>query len=156
MSLNLLSPTVIAPPFQFRAAPYVMEDAGPVWDGVWAPGRIWGEIMANQAVRTLYMGANESLTFGFDFQNKGPVMAGETISIPVIPAVSGLVITTPPVVLGSDFVDGGDSGRTIPAGKGVKVRISGSPGTYSLYCKVTASGGDDLTIPGRLVITDNG
>lgn len=115
--------------------------------------RIWS-FSVNQAVRTIYSGVNDSKTFGFDFSLEGSVKDGATLSSPSVPAVSGLTIGTPSV-LSTDFNDGGANKRKIAAGKGVKVRISGTPGSYDLVCLVTSSDGDLLSIPGKLIITDN-
>lgn len=79
--------------------------------------------------------AAEARAFVFDFSKHAEVIAGETLSSPSVPTVSGLTIGTPAVI--SSAVD------QIPQGKGVQVLISGGTAgtTYTVDCKVNTSGG---------------
>lgn len=77
----------------------------------------------------------------FDFQYFPEVVAGDTISNPSVPAVSGLTIGTPAIT--TVVMDG------IPIGKGVVVPIHGTVvGDYTIECTVDFSGGGKGTIRG--------
>lgn len=81
----------------------------------------------------------------FDFQYFPELQAGETISNPSVPAVSGLTIGAPTITLTA--MDG------IPAGKAVVVAMDGqTKGDYTVECTVTFSGGGHGTIRGTFSI----
>lgn len=84
----------------------------------------------------------EHKTIAFDFTNEGALRDGETISSPIVHSdPSGLTLGTS-AVLAAPFYD--SDGKKIAIGKGVKVRINGTVGTYTIVCRVTTSGGDIL------------
>lgn len=101
----------------------------------------------------LYKTPEEAKTFGFDFQSEGTVKNNATLSSPIVTVTSGSGITVgTPVVIAAEFLDGG-TGKKIPAGKGVAVRLSGgTPGRYYLSCKVATSDGDTLEIFGSIEV----
>lgn len=82
----------------------------------------------------------------FDFSAFPELAAGETLSSPSVPAVSGLVIGTPQV---TEVTRDG-----VAAGKAVEVTISGgtSDTTYEVACSVSTSGGSTLTVRGKLAV----
>ena len=95
---------------------------------------------------TLVKDAGESVSYLFDFTAFPEHEAGETLSNPSVPAVSGLTIGSPAVTEGErDFV---------AAGGGVAVTISGGAGgeEYDLECFATFSGGAIRCVKGRLVV----
>ena len=107
---------------------------------------------------TLYIVKGKKKTFGVSFENKGPVKAGEVLTIPgfTIQSGSGVVVdgTLPAEILTADFVDGG-GGKTVKAGKGLRVRLdatSGVVGSYTILASAHASGGDDVTVSGLLIV----
>lgn len=95
---------------------------------------------------TLTKPAAESRFFVFDFSRAPELIAGETISAPNVPAVSGLTIGAPAVL--AAITDG------VAVGKGVAVQLSaGTDGTtYEVECRVTASGGGTLVMRGNLAV----
>lgn len=92
--------------------------------------------------------ASETRNFVFDFTTFSELEAGETISSPSVPAVSGLTIGSPSVTT-EDVIE---DGHTVAAGKGVQVSIGGgTAGTsYTVNCTVSTSGG--ATIARRAII----
>lgn len=97
--------------------------------------------------------ANEVRSYVFDFQNFPELIAGQTISAPSVPPVTGLVIGAPAVTTIS--FNPGEDMEIVPAGKGVSVTVSGgTTGTsYELACTVTTSGGATLTVHGLLEVS---
>lgn len=91
--------------------------------------------------------ASESILYVFNFEDFAEVVAGETLSSPSVPAVSGLTIGTPTVT--TTVID------DVPIGKGVQCLISGGTAgiTYSVDCFVTMSGGDVRGIRCRLQVS---
>jgi hypothetical protein len=88
----------------------------------------------------------EVVLYLFNFTKFPELRAGETISTPVVPAVSGLTIGSPAVTTVER--DG------ITAGKAVEVTISGgtSGTTYEVECYVNTSGGSRRSVIGRIVV----
>jgi len=86
--------------------------------------------------------AAESRVFVIDFTDHSELEAGETMSAPSVPAVSGLTIGSPSVT----SADITENGVTIAAGKAVQVRISGgTAGTkYTVDCTASTSGGSTI------------
>jgi hypothetical protein len=82
----------------------------------------------------------------FDFSSFPEVLAGETLSAPSVPAVSGLTIGSPAVT--SVIRDG------IAAGKAVEVTIAGgTDGTsYDVEASASTSGGSSWPSRGTLVV----
>lgn len=111
--------------------------------------------MSTQIVKqTLRKYAAEVISYGFDFSNFPEVEAGEALSSPSTPAVSGLTVGTPEVT-SADFYPGVGL-PPIPSGKGVKVTISGGTAgaTYLVVCRVATSGGATREIEGWLAVED--
>lgn len=113
--------------------------------------------MADVSVLRLFKTEDEEKTFGADFQRWGPIKAGETIDDPAsividIQAGSGLTLEGEDI-LDVDFVDAA-GGKKIPAGKGVKFKLSGgTPGTYLISIKARSSVTLDLMdIVGELTV----
>lgn len=95
--------------------------------------------MADLQIPTLPKIASELRTFVFDFTTYAELEAGETISSPSVPAVTGLTIGTPTVT--TSAID------DVAAGKAVQCNLSGGTAgtTYTVNCSVTTSGGATLT-----------
>lgn len=95
-------------------------------------------------VETLILTTREVRWFAFDFSKAPEVVAGETLSAPVMHGGTGLTLGAP-AVLATAF-DG------IPSGQGVRVLVSDADDdtTYDLSCTVTTQGGATLEAPGRL------
>ena len=118
------------------------------------PYRIWRYNNMSLAKETLYKYTTEEKTFGADFSSEGAIKSGETIvsgTIDVSPMTG-----TPPTfglveVITERFLD--SDGKTILPYKGLKCRVSGGDAsTRIVMFHGTTSGGDLLTIPGKLVI----
>lgn len=99
----------------------------------------------------------ENKTFGADFSKEGPVLDGESLSIPAVawedsPPPAGAPDIGPASLNAQQFRDP-DGGRTIPANKGVIARFSGgTAGEYRAKFTAHCSGGDDLSIPAIVVV----
>lgn len=89
---------------------------------------------------------SEVVLFVFDFSNFPEVEAGETLSNPSVPAVSGLTIGSPAITAAE--TDG------IAAGKALQVSISGgTAGTdYTVSAYVTTSGGSTRGVEGVVAV----
>jgi hypothetical protein len=101
----------------------------------------------------LYKSESESKTFGFSFELTGQVKAGAVLTNPSIwiDPLAAVTVQTP-AVLTVDFLDGG-TGKKIPSGKGVSVRLqSGNIGTYQMIVSVMADS-DTIEMDLNLVIT---
>jgi hypothetical protein len=116
--------------------------------------------MATPTLPTLMIAIikGEKKTIGVSFANKGPVKAGETISVPTfdIQAGSGVIVDPlqPPAILDADFVDGG-TGAKISIGQGFRLRLDGTngvPGVYNVIATVQTIGNDLLKVAGRLFV----
>lgn len=96
--------------------------------------------------------AGEKRAYGFDYQDFPEVQAGETISAPVVPAVTGLTIGAPAV--NTAVFDPGGGRKKIPIGKGVVVTLlPAAAGNYDLVCRVDFSGGaEDVEMNGVLAV----
>jgi hypothetical protein len=96
--------------------------------------------------------ASEVILYVFDFSRFPELVAGETLSSPSIPAVSGLTIGTPTVTVADQVVF--SNGQVVEAGQGVQVTVSGGTAatTYSLECHCTTSGGATRVIKGSIVV----
>lgn len=88
--------------------------------------------------------AVEVVSYQFDFSDFPEVVAGETLSSPNVPAVSGLTIGTPAVTVAER--DG------VAAGKGVAVTVSGGTAgtTYTITATAVTSGGSTRAVRGRI------
>lgn len=90
----------------------------------------------------------ENRLYVFDFSDFPEVLAGETLSLPVVPASSptGLTIGTPAV----SAVARGD----VPAGQAVEVMISGGTAgiDYQVEGQATTSGGAKLAVGGVIKV----
>lgn len=93
-------------------------------------------------------------TFCFDFSNEPSFDDGATLSSPTITeSPSGVLVLGTPEVTGEDFKS--TDGRTVPAGRGIKVRVL--PGTalsgkfFVLTCKALLNG-DEKVREGRIGI----
>ncbi len=82
----------------------------------------------------------------FDFTWAAEVVAGETLSSPSVPAVTGLTIGTPAVSGGTVRVaiSGGTAGGGTALANGITA--------YVTTCTVTTSGGRTLSVVGYLVV----
>lgn len=106
----------------------------------------------------LYKTTAEEKTFGGDFQQWGPIKAGETVSdddIEILLQDGSGVTVSGESTLDEDFLDAG-TGKKIPAGKGVKFKLSGGvAGKYLISIKARSSDSNDLMdIVGYLMVTD--
>lgn len=93
---------------------------------------------------TLEKRADWSRLYEFDFSSFAEVVAGETLSSPSVPAVTGLTIGTPSVSGSSILVS--ISGGTAGGG----TRLSTGITAYVVTCTVTTSGGRTLSLVGYL------
>ena len=104
----------------------------------------------------VYKTPDEQKTFGFDFQSEGSVKSAAVLSSPVVEVdpASGITMGTP-LVTSVDFLDG-STGKKIPAGKGVKVKLSGGvAGVWGITCRVTESTNSDvLECSGKVAVVD--
>lgn len=99
----------------------------------------------NLPVTQLILISGEQRAYCWEFGPRREMEAGETIASPSIPAVSGVSIGSP-AVLAAAF-DG------VPIGKGVKATVTSStPGTYTIICSVTTSGGATIKERGTLIV----
>jgi hypothetical protein len=106
--------------------------------------------MAQQFIPTLPALTGAVRTYVFPYDTFAEVEAGETISSPSVPAVSGLTIGSPSITSADITQDG----RTIAAGKAVQVQItSPTAGTYTVNCSVTSSGGSTLPFRAYLKVS---
>lgn len=104
----------------------------------------------------VYKTPDEQKTFGFDFQSEGAVKSSAVLSSPVVEVdpASGMTVGTP-LVTTADFLDG-STGKKIPSGKGVKVKLTGGVvGLWGITCRVTESTNSDvLECSGKIAIVD--
>jgi hypothetical protein len=96
--------------------------------------------------------ASEVILFVFDFSRFPELVAGETLSSPSVPAVSGLTIGSPTVTVADQVVF--SNGQVVAAGQGVQVTVSGGTAstTYAIECHCTTSGGATRVIKGSIVV----
>lgn len=96
-------------------------------------------------VHTQYA-SEAAVIYCFDFTNFPEVLSGQTISTPVMPAVSGVTFGTP-TITAATFTQYNPNGTTstVAAGKGVLVAITiAAAGVYTIDCTVVPSGGGKL------------
>ena len=96
--------------------------------------------------QTLAKGASESVAYLVDFSRVPEWAAGETLSSPSVPAVSGLTIGSPSVTAAEK--------DAIEAGAAVQVTISGGTADteYQVKCYATFSGGSIRSVWGRVAV----
>jgi hypothetical protein len=102
-------------------------------------------------VKTFFRGEMEAVVC-FDFQDFPEVAAGDSLSLPTVQISSGPAVMTmgAPEVLTADFEEKDREGnveKTVPEGKGVKVKISptavgGLKGECFILCLVKPSSAD--------------
>lgn len=100
----------------------------------------------NTPMTQLTLISGETRAYVWEFGPRREMEAGETISSPSIPAVSGVTIGSPAVLTAA--FDG------VAIGAGVKATVTSSTaGTYTITCQVTTSGGATLKEKGSLIVT---
>jgi hypothetical protein len=112
-----------------------------------------------QIAITLPKIVSEEIFFVFDFQQFPEVVAGETISDPVVSTVeanpstvlTGTLTIGAHAVTSEDIIDGE---KTVPAGKGVSCLIKNGTRSaiYTVDCIVSLSGGGKRTRRGYIKV----